>query len=585
MTARVYQYGLLDPTEGAEIVDEQIRLAHRYRNLLTEIERDRRARVREILAAHPDIEPLEEEVARLADDVKAARNEIKAARKASRSRSETAPMRARVKELRDALRERRTALKAAKAALRDDAATQAAIAEANDMANRSQKEARAQCGVYWGTYLLAEDAAKRARRERMDPKFHRFTGDGAVSVQIQGGTDAADIFRYDTRVRIDPVSEIAWLPETPRGRRRRLCRTVLHLRVGSDGRAPVWASFPMIMHRPLPDGARIKRVTVHRRRRDCRRWRWSVDILCEMPDRWTAGRCGTGAVAVNLGWRQRPEGRMRVAYWRGDDGEHGEILLDPGVPSGMAKADDLRSVRDQRLDLLRPVLSEWLRDHRDDLPEWLSERTSHVHAWRAAAKFAALAKTWRGRRFDGDAEIYALLEAWRYKDEHLQRWESGARSKALRRRREQYRCLAADLSTRYGELIIDKTDYRQLQRSPAPESERVEYEAVKLAQRRSSPSELRRLLIDAFGRRGGSVIREPAENLTRSCNACGSMQSWDAAMYLHHACTECGARWDQDDNACRNLLARERSGGDETPGTARANDGAGIDEDGGERAA
>ena len=49
MATIVYQYGLLPPTRNAELVNDQMRLAHRYRNVLVEIERDRRTQVSAIL--------------------------------------------------------------------------------------------------------------------------------------------------------------------------------------------------------------------------------------------------------------------------------------------------------------------------------------------------------------------------------------------------------------------------------------------------------------------------------------------------------------------------------------------------------
>jgi hypothetical protein len=47
---RVYQYGLKAPTQNADLVREQMILAHRYRNTLTEIERGRRSAIRDFTA-------------------------------------------------------------------------------------------------------------------------------------------------------------------------------------------------------------------------------------------------------------------------------------------------------------------------------------------------------------------------------------------------------------------------------------------------------------------------------------------------------------------------------------------------------
>lgn len=46
---RTYAYGAKGPTENAELVREQLQLAHRYRNKLVEIDRARRAAREKIL--------------------------------------------------------------------------------------------------------------------------------------------------------------------------------------------------------------------------------------------------------------------------------------------------------------------------------------------------------------------------------------------------------------------------------------------------------------------------------------------------------------------------------------------------------
>lgn len=59
---KVYQYGLLPPTENASIVWEQLREANRLRNCRTEYERGRRQAMRQHMSASGDIGSLEEAV-------------------------------------------------------------------------------------------------------------------------------------------------------------------------------------------------------------------------------------------------------------------------------------------------------------------------------------------------------------------------------------------------------------------------------------------------------------------------------------------------------------------------------------------
>ncbi len=53
-------------------------------------------------------------------------------------------------------------------------------------------------------------------------------------------------------------------------------------------------------------------------------------------------------MALDLGWRLLPEG-LRVAYWEDEQGEHGQLLLEPAVLWQFSKLNDLKSIQDQHL--------------------------------------------------------------------------------------------------------------------------------------------------------------------------------------------------------------------------------------------
>src|SRR4029077_12731815 len=124
---------------------------------------------------------------------------------------------------------------------------------------------------------LAEQAIDAAKKSKAPPQFRRWTGDGRVSVQLQGGLDLADLWSGDTQIEIRPVAPTAHDPEARRGDRRRASRTIVRMRVlSTDKGKPVWAEWPMILHRPIPEGSRVKVATISRRRRDCRTWDWRL---------------------------------------------------------------------------------------------------------------------------------------------------------------------------------------------------------------------------------------------------------------------------------------------------------------------
>ncbi len=577
MTTRVYKYGLLPPTEEEDRISDQIGLAHRYYNDLIAIERRRRAITHAILLSHSSVAPLEAAVEALKAQVEQARVSIKKTRSEDRRRSDTKAQRDLVKQLRSQLKTQCQLLRDAKAELRKNVEIKGAIQQFNDGANIAAKQARGSCGIYWGTYQIVEDALFAVKRDAIEePRFRRWRGgDGAVGVQLQKGRSIEDVIGGDDRqLQIDPVPDEAYLPETPRGQRRRLSRTMLRMRIGSAGRAPIWAHWPMVMHRPLPDGCQIKKAKVIRRRLG-NKFKWEMHITISLSNSWQHEPCGEGAVAIDVGWRQRTNGitTLRVGYqFDGRAGE--EILLDPSVIGDLLHVDRLRSYRDKDIEKLRPRLAQGLRDLGDSAPEWIRDRTATLYQWRSMARFAALAIAWRDQRFDGDDELFEMIESWRKYDSHLWLWEVHQRNKCLGRRKEQYRVLGATLARKYETLVLETFNLTKMQRKPAVESTEIQWEAVKRAQTIASISELRLCLINAFVSRGGRVIHVSAHNTTRICNACESVEKWDQALCLWHACSACGVLWDQDDNAAKNIWQRgcERISADKNAGITRVND-------------
>lgn len=612
---RVYEYGLLPPdTRSAALIDQQIFAAHRYRNMLTEIERERRAAVRAALGEHGDVEARELQITPLVERLEALRTAAKLAKGAARSRKVDPETRAEIRRLANSLRPLREQAKAARTAAREDPAIAAAIAAAGERAAERKRDERKKSGAYWGTYLIVEEADDAARASKAPPDFRRWDhgeisrrqedgsiaivdeGDeGRISVQLQGGRtpDQLDTDRY-----------LQILPGRPRGRQTEApaCARVLRMRVDSDGRSPIWAEWPMVMHRPIPAEAKIKVATVSRRRRDVRRWDWRVAITVELPDEARRPVPASGMLALNLGWCQRDDGSLRVGYLVGDDGFEKELVLPREVIVGFTRADGIRSVRDRNLDAMRPALAAAIAALGETAPEWLRVRTAHLVQWRSAMRFTRLAFAWRTARADGRAAArplidawrtqdfdcgtlietwraqhfrdnetaaFALLEAWRYRDEHLQCYEAGARRGAKNRRRDIYRNLAAEFSGRYRTLVVDDTDLRQFQRSPTVESNLVEITPVKHQQRLAAPGLLRLILVAAFA----EIRHEKCANVTATCSSCGSIEG--VGIKRLHTCSVCGVQWDQDANAGRNLLRRQRerpnaAGGTETARVEKA---------------
>lgn len=642
----VYEYGLVgDPETNLDLVEDQMRKAHRYRNLLVEIERERRAAVLAALASHPSTGPLEDEAAALTERIEDAERALKSANRALRKRSPSPDVRAEHRELAAKLKDVRARIKVARTTAKGDPAVQAEIAAANERARERLKAGRAASGVYWGTYLLQEADADRARQEASPPKFRAWRGEGRVQVQIQNGMSVAELFGGShSQLHIVRPDKRAWDSATPRGERRRAQRTTVHMRVQSERAKPVWASWRMIMHRPLPEGSRIKAAVISRRRRNCLMWRWSLQLTVAVPLAMKPAP-SSGIVALNLGYSPRPGGGIRSGYLVADDGYEREIVVAPDIIEGLARAARIQGYRDKNVDTLRAALTCWLRMMAEDCtslcatqdPEmdvntsprtrdlgpndiilsgsvagsvclsasgessticvkcggagwlwgneldiqsrpyqetgqddtryfcdrcthrkspakqghvvefrgyWLMQMVAGLELWRSPARFRRLALFWASHRFHGDELVFAVLDAWRVREEHLECYQSGLRGTVLRRRRERYRVLAAELARRYKTIVIDDTNIASMIRGHDP---------TQINRSTAAGSELRATMINAFGKARASK-RNP-KDMTRTCHACGTVG--DRGEQLVITCDACGATWDRDFNFCLNLLRQE----------------------------
>lgn len=567
MSTMVYQYGVLPPTEGASIVREQLWLAHRYYNQLIEYARGRRAAEREVEAQSGlDVEVRACSEARSALD--AALVSMCAARqRASRPvdgaarprRPDAATDRAAVRELRAVVRETSAALRERRAALRAEMQpTRDAIHERWLWLRRAT---RAVSGLRHGTYTAIEDAVERACSDTplwddgrpSDPRFKRWTGEGLVGVQIQGGATEAQMRGEHTQVRIGPPSR-GWQSDR---------YATLWLRVGSQpDRSPVWAIWPMKLHRPLPEGAVVKRAYVHVRRLAWQE-RWTCEFTVDVPEAAARVRHGSGAVGVDIGWRDMGDG-LRVAVWRDEGGDGGELRVPRSVLERVEHSESIRSIRDRRLEKRKRWLCAWRRRLGAG---WLAEHTEHAHAWRSWARMVSLRDRWRREAPEHEPVLLRSLDRACHHDRHLWVWEARERSRALGHRRELYRVCAARLAERYGTIVLEDFDLRRFARSAPTERDQARPdEAPRLQRVRAACSELRQAIETAARSRGTAVVRVDPAHTTDTCHVHGAALASDAGedVTVRYSC---GCVADQDEHAARALLVRwrERSG-DAPPG-------------------
>lgn len=537
----IYRYGASCPTENAGHVREQILLAHRYWNTLTEIERRRRDRTDEaVRQASPELAGVETRCGELDEQLQAARAEVKRRNALERRKRATPEEQAAIRELRDALKVERARRKELRSVLfADGSPAKQALEQVETLANAERKLARAESGLYWGTYLAVEQAAQ-SMRKGAPPEFRRIgvRGDfpeyGRVALQIQKGITVSEALRGDDqRLRIEPTEDGTGY-------------TTVRMRVGSDGRDPLWATFGVKFHRPLPDDARIKWVYLHREM-VADHETWTVSFVIARKSGWSKpDTARSGSVGVDLGWRLVPGG-LRVAYWIGDDGDEGELILPSRDTTRWAKAESLRSIRDREFNEIQPVVVEWLKNREST---WLHEHTPNLHLWRSSQKLELVVERWRSNRFDGDEEIFARCEAWRKQSKHLREWEVNQRKKATNWREDTYRKFAAMLRRKYRVVCVEKFSVAEMAKLPVAESNEND-RAMRVYRRIASPGRLRELLTET----AASVVRVDAKHTTMQCHACGELSGEPNPEMLIHTCSQCGESWDQDRNAAINLLS------------------------------
>ena len=220
MTQIVYRYGLHAPHEGADVVYQQMRLAHRYRNILVEIERGRRAAVRAVELEAGDLPSVmrELEVAKAVEE--AAYRTVARHRAVTRKRDEPAEDKAALTAARAAVRDVSQRVRQVRETIKSSSAATAARDVIGERAKSLAHNAYDHSGVYWGQRALVEEEAAASFAstpmytrdwQPNDPKFVRWSGDAAVALQIMSGVSVDELHGCtDSRLRLKKPDPRAW---------------------------------------------------------------------------------------------------------------------------------------------------------------------------------------------------------------------------------------------------------------------------------------------------------------------------------------------------------------------------------------
>jgi len=549
---KVYKFHLLAPITNQDKVLDAFSKMHKYYNKLIEIENNKRDQIRLIQSSVASVSTLEEQLAAAELTCETAAQMIKDQRKSTRSNSDTAAQKKALKDANDSAKVIRASLRDARKALKSNSEIQDKIEACETASNERVKQERGLCGVYWGSYLLVENAVEAAIKTTPMYKnvaFKRWSKDAKIGVQFQSNATKTqyvrDVFGLThSQLRITPQPGNNTLQE----------RMFLDVRLGDGPTGKrndiLFARFPMLMHRDMPMGGIIKKITIHAQW-EVYRYRWYCCITVDSPS--IARNATQDMIGVDIGWRKL-DGGIRVAYASND-----ESLV---IPDSLIELYDnsvkLQSLRDQKFDDIKPkfvaTVSPYLLngDSNPSVTEAHKKQLASLDKWKSKDRLRNAIYYLNANKIDG-LDLTEYLE-WCKTDRHLMQYETGVRNQFYNRRDELYKNWANKLSNEYSTCVLE------------------DFNISKIAEEKQYHNHIRQIvgvsnLVKYLKNEFNNWMEVDPYMTTHECNLCGKVDEFDAAAYIHHVCSGCGALWDQDSNAA--VVICERGIAAKTAGTAR----------------
>lgn len=478
MPTKVYRYGLLTPTAGAELIDQQMDLAGR----------SAAARMR---AYHDYCDARDDIYAHYAaahTEMAALEGQIQMLRKALRADKRQTDLKATIHALRQRLREVRQRANTERAAVR----AQGKLATL-DAALKAEYLRLARlftnAGLFWGQRQLVEAAHDQRVKTSRGQKPPVRTGFHAVGIQIAGGIAPAAL-AMDPRCSITDAQPVPGRMGQPRPR--------LRLRIGPHNGIAEW---PIILHRDIPPDASIRFVKVTRRQVGFHT-QWEAHLTVTIPDIIAPDDDGT-AVAVKPRFRyDEATSALVAADACGSDGQRSVYAVSSEVVDGIRLVCTLQSIRDRNRDAFLPALVAWMAETKP--PHF----PSTIARWESCNRLRAFVQGyWATHRLAGDESIFAQASAWARQDAHLWTWAANQRQKVLARRTHEYREWAARLAARYSTVVVDTVNYAHLaMRHARPEADSVLHKRASQQRMLAAPGMLRAAVVQAFQARGKRVV-------------------------------------------------------------------------------
>lgn len=327
-----------------ELLREQLALAADYRRVLALIENQSRARQRALMrgAKPPSVAERDE----------AARERLRRARERMREEVEAG----------------------------DDDASVVAAAESSGMTREEAEYALAWVHVYrdqgrrirtargllserglgWGTYQLVDDSHARSCETTdvwRDVSTRASPAEGLVGAHLQPARPLRGAEDRWVQVATELCRRGSEIDRS--GRVRPARHREVKIRVGThEDRTPRWLTVKALVHRELPEGARVAWAIVAARR-VAYRTRYELQFVVQGEASCRPAGARADYVGVDIGWR-RVDGGIRIAVWSGSDGRSGEVVVPSRALTGSEKSDSLRSIRDRLKNEAREEIARWV---------------------------------------------------------------------------------------------------------------------------------------------------------------------------------------------------------------------------------
>jgi hypothetical protein len=535
---RNYQYHVAEIVTGLADIEAELERARVFWNTLVGLDRDHQSA---LWAAARTASPELESACQTRDGLTAAYLTLRDARRMSRSGGGTDAGDAEVKAALSALREAQTQARRLFLTWRKEASC---VKEMNAKFIQALNDARRRSALGFGTYNAVRKAFDIALSKRYKPgqrptqirRKEEHERNGTLTVQITAGGCAAENMAGCRPCRIE--GDIVTMHVGTEGFGDLRTRGKL---IRFDRYEQRFATLRVKFHRPLPAGAQVKEAKLTRDGK-----RYSLTFTLVLPDA-PARPVPTRFVGVDLGWREREDGRLRAALAATSSDEHLEITL----------SADLR-LRHERLNALEGEIDTlrdkvWTQFHADNtLPE----------------PVAKLLGKQRAQWCDPDALADAMLAckdmvmpddlwAWRKAHRALRNEAEGLRRRLRSQRREAYRLAALALVREADVIGVEDCDLRDMALNKARDDGAKNELAPRARANRVivGAGELRHWIRSTGEREGVEVFDVPASYTSVTCSACGDT-AIDLTPQLHVLCKTCGAVHDQDENAATNIRER-----------------------------